>query len=90
MLKLIFFPFYMGYYALIFIAKLIEVIGELLSFIFVPIIGMICNKRKELDVEENDDDLTVKLKSLKKLHKKGLITDYDYSIKKQELLEKMK
>ena len=90
MLKLIFFPFYMGYYALIFIAKLIEVIGELLSFIFVPIIGMIRNKRKELDVEENDDDLTVKLKSLKKLHKKGLITDYDYSIKKQELLEKMK
>ena len=90
MLKLIFFPFYMGYYALIFIAKLIEVIGELLSIIIAPIVAIISNKKKELDVEENDDDLTIKLKSLKKLHKKGLITDYDYSIKKQELLDKIK
>ena len=31
-----------------------------------------------------------KLEELSKLHKNGVLTDYEYSIKKQELLEKIK
>ena len=46
-------------------------------------------EEEESDPDEDPDDPAVRLKKLNKMRKKGLITDEDYEVKKDEILAEM-
>ncbi len=60
---------------------------------FVNLTNEQINNHKSFKIEVNktvEKDITDKIEKLAELYKDGVLTEYEYSIKKQELLEKIK